>query len=154
MGDSRRFVALARFVADNFRSCRVADVAGGSGLLAYELEKVGFDCTVIDTKPHAGATGIKTIKGEFKASSMATKFNLVIGLHPDSATEELAHAAVLGIPTVIVPCCWYWTGIDSHGAANVPGIIRHYWQKNHVPFWETTLKMNGKNLVFVANNGS
>ncbi len=46
MGDNRRFEVTARFIADNYRPCRVADVAGGRGNLSKELTKHGFECTV------------------------------------------------------------------------------------------------------------
>ena len=38
-----RFQLLSDWIADNFTPCRVADVGGGKGMLAYLLERQGFD---------------------------------------------------------------------------------------------------------------
>ena len=144
MGDSRRFDVTAAFIAKNFRPCRVADVAGGKGEMSTALRKYGFDCTVIDTRKGAGRCAKFTL-------AMVTDYDLLVGLHPDGATETLAQAALSGKPVVIVPCCQFWQGIDSHGATGMVDTIRRYWRKHKIDFWETQLKMNGKNVVLVAN---
>ena len=46
-----RFQLLERWIAANFPPCRVADVGGGKGLLAYLLERSKFESVVIDPEP-------------------------------------------------------------------------------------------------------
>jgi uncharacterized UPF0146 family protein len=48
MGDSNRFLVFAKFIARNYKPCKVADVAGGIGLLSHYLKEMSFDSTVID----------------------------------------------------------------------------------------------------------
>lgn len=149
MGDSRRFEVTAKFIARNFNPCSVADVAGGRGSLSKELVKYGFECTVIDPR-HNQMPGLKAMHRKFD-HSLARKFDLVVGLHPDEATEELCVVAASGVRTVIVPCCNMWRGIENHGSGSLANTIRLYLGKHNVDWWETILPMNGKNLAFVAN---
>lgn len=43
-----RFQLLKEWIVANYSSCRVADIGGGKGLLAYLLYLEGWDVTVID----------------------------------------------------------------------------------------------------------
>jgi hypothetical protein len=148
VGDPNRFKITAEFIRKNFKPCTVADVAGGKGLLSLELAKFGFDCTVIETNPRPQNHSIKNLKGKF-TPQMAANFDLVVGLHPDQATHAICESAKAGHKVVLVPCCFYWQGINSHG--DISHTIRKYLAKYKIPYFETQLKMNGKNLVFVIN---
>jgi len=160
VGDDRRFEVLAGFVQRNFPPpLKIADAAGGQGNLSFILTQKGYDCTVIDPRKTnlskkerqiSQRKGIqfKRIRSKFH-SEMADDYDLVIGLHPDQATEEICRAAQFK-PTIIVPCCKYWDGIESHGSASLPDTIRKFFRRNKIEWWETLLKMNGKNLVFVT----
>ena len=63
-----RFELLADYVAARFDPCRVADVGGGKGLLAWLLQERGFRASVIDpvapqfTKPWYTSVSTPTIK--------------------------------------------------------------------------------------------
>lgn len=152
MGDTKRFQVTADFIARNFVPCRVADVGGGKGDLSTALRDHGFICTVINTRKAAVSgqqIAVSRIRAHF-TPDMATDYDLLVGLHPDGATEALAQAALSGMPVVIVPCCHYWRGIDSHGSTSMADTIRRYWRKHHVDFWETQLPMSGKNLILIA----
>jgi len=160
MGDNRRFEVLAQFTERNFPPpLRIADVAGGQGNLSFILTQKGYDCTVIDPRKTnlskkerrlSNRKGIRfaRIRKEFNAT-MVLDYDLIIGLHPDEATEAICNAA-RDRPCIIVPCCRYWHGMESHGSPNMAETIRRSFRKNRVQWWETTLKMNGKNLVFVT----
>jgi len=161
MGDDRRFEVLADFVQRKFPPpLKVADVAGGQGNLSFILTQKGYDCTVIDPRKTnlskkerqlSNRKGIcfRRVRSKF-CSDMAQGFDLIIGLHPDQATEEICHAAKFR-PTIIVPCCKYWEGIESHGSASLPDTIRKFLRQGGIDWWETLLAMSGKNLVFVTS---
>ena len=94
-GDTRRFEVVADFIIERFSGNvkYIADVAGGQGLLTRILSKKGnFICELIDPRPIA-LKGINHRKEEFTAD-MAGFYDLLIGLHPDEAMQELAKSAL------------------------------------------------------------
>ncbi len=99
---------------------------------------------------HDQMPGLKVMHRKFERK-IAGKFDLVVGLHPDEATEEICAATLGDSKAVIVPCCNYWKGVESHGSASLADTIRRYFDKHNVDYWETLLSISGKNLVFVAN---
>lgn len=165
MGDDRRFAILASFVERNFPPSRfptVADVAGGTGLLALELIRRGYRATVIDPR-RSGLPG-HIRKQERKAALKTGRllrptymqadvchadlsgFDLLVGLHPNEATEPIARLAKQK-PVVLVPCCNKGFGIVSHGSPNATDTVRRIWQGLGVQWRETQLPMTGKNVV-------
>lgn len=130
MGDPRRFDLFARFIArlvpygERMRM-RVADVAAGKGSLSWELRRHGFlNITPFEPKPRRGGQvrrlGIAVT--DF-TPGMAENFDLIVGMHPDGATDcILDGAARFGALAVISPCCvrpnaWpYEGGPRDHGA--------------------------------------
>lgn len=160
MGDRRRFDILARWLLDNFpphRYPRVADVAGGRGYLSLALSELGYRATVIDPrKTNLGRSDIKRRRGNlfdrqvrpYKAI-YADHYDVVVGLHPDEATEELVASAIVR-PAVIVPCCNYWRGPEAHGTSSVAEMCRRWWRRHAIAWRETRLQMSGKNLLLWA----
>lgn len=165
MGDDRRFEVLAEFVARNFPSARfprVADVAGGTGMLSMELLRRSYSPTVIDPR----RSGLpKRVRKQERKSALKTgrllrpkflnvevveadlsEFDLLVGLHPDEATEPLARLATQK-PVVLVPCCNKGFGVMSHGSPNAADTVRRIWKSLGVPYRETLLPITGKNVV-------
>jgi hypothetical protein len=154
MGDRRRFKVLAEFIRRNHAPCRVADVAGGQGLLSLELAAMGFDCTVIDPRAtdlprslrgdvrKGKSPGFKRIRGMF---TNPDGYDLIVGLHPDGATETVIHAATLA-SVIVVPCCNYWNGPEIEGSS-VTDAIRKVWMCSGIAWRETDLPMRGMNRV-------
>ncbi|MFC1601159.1 methyltransferase [Candidatus Sumerlaeota bacterium] len=123
MGDSHRHWELAKFVARTFpEATRVADVAGGHGVVAFFLRELGLASTTIDTRD----TGLpRRMRRQLRKRSVAqgrlievprivadireldlSEFDLVVALHPDEATEPTVRAAVEQHKAfAIVPCC-------------------------------------------------
>lgn len=150
MGDPRRFDALAELVQRNFPPSRfpaVADVAGGKGHLAGALVGRGYRATIIDSRrQRKHPRGCTRLSGHF-LPGMARHYDLLIGLHPDGATEALADAARRR-PVVLVPCCLHdWSG-PERGA--IEDRVRARWRRMGVTWTETLLPIRGKGLVLIT----
>lgn len=155
VGDHNRALVLAEFVMRNFQPCTVADVAGGQGNLSMWLALHGYDCTVIDPRNTTfskrwraqvkrNRLHIKRLRREYCAA-MAQDYELVIGLHPDGATRELALSVQIAPAVVIVPCCNMWAR-----GQDVSGLIEDTWNRLGATWWSTQLPMGGKNVVYVG----
>ncbi len=117
-----RFQLLHRWLTEHFAPCRVADIAGGKGLLAHLLQQSGWQATVIDPtyQPLPGkykdiATGERvrlaaadTVQYLDKPFSrdMAASFDLLIGMHAHGCNVAIIDAAAAtGCGFVLFPCC-------------------------------------------------
>ncbi len=117
-----RFQLLHRWLVAHFAPCRVADIAGGKGLLTYLLQKSGWQATVID--PHYQplsekykdiATGqrVKLVQTDSVphinkpfTREMAESFDLLVGMHAHGCNVEIIDAAAqFGCAFVLFPCC-------------------------------------------------
>jgi hypothetical protein len=109
----------------------VLDVAGGAGGVAFELlRKYGIPCTTVDPRPahlsreqHAflAAAGLdaaapgalprhEAMLFEARSWSRFAGASLILGMHPDQATEPIVDAAAqFGVPFAVVPCCVFPT---------------------------------------------
>jgi SAM-dependent methyltransferase len=128
MGDNRRFVVFADFIKRNFpNACHVADIGGGSGLLSLELVKRGYQPTVFEPSknnssaamrraarkrctPLQGTQGINRSRlavGDTRlCRSILEDYDLLVGMHPDEATEIIVRLGLgLRKPFAVVPCC-------------------------------------------------
>ncbi len=149
-GDPERFEVVADFVFDAFgsRVDYIADVAGGQGLLARLLNKrYHYHAEVIDPRGHT-LVGVPSRAEEF-APEMARFYDLVIGLHPDEATRAVAGAALYR-PTIIVPCCNFWSE-EKLGRDELVEAIEVYCAENGIGFERVTFSFKGpKNIGLVT----
>jgi hypothetical protein len=125
MGDLRRFTVFADFIAEHVRdrSVRIADVAAGKGALTWALRERGFRHIVpFEPAPRRGGqvTRLGMQVRDFRPE-LAEGFDLLVGMHPDAATDcILDGAARSGASVVVSPCCvrpnvWtYWGSRRSH----------------------------------------
>ncbi|MEQ7125165.1 hypothetical protein ABN034_11650 [Actinopolymorpha sp. B11F2] len=123
MGDRNRAWEFADFIDRTFpHAGRIADVAGGHGELSYWLQELGHSPVVIeprdvrlprwihrDLRKRAVREGhlarIERIVAPVEAVDLRG-FSLVVGLHPDQATEPAVRAAVAyDLDFAVVPCC-------------------------------------------------
>ena len=123
MGDPRRFEAFARFIHRTFpAAATVADVAGGHGELAFWLAELGLRPVIIDPRPatfprwihrtlrkravrDGRPAGIERVIQRVEDADLH-RFDLLVALHPDAATEPVVRTAVAqGIDFAVVPCC-------------------------------------------------
>ena len=121
--DKRRFRAFAEFIRTTYPQIgKVADVAGGHGNLSFFLRELGYDATIIDSREIHLPRWMKRIlrKESVKQGRLVEipravgnvedldlqAFDLLVGLHPDEATEYILRTAIkYDKDFAIVPCC-------------------------------------------------
>lgn len=150
-GDPERFAVLADFIADRYwRSVTyIADVAGGQGMLTRILtKKYNYACEVIDPRVNV-LKGVKSRACEFDVS-LASYYDLIIGLHPDEATRAVAEAARIR-PAIIVPCCNFWSE-EKLGQEELLQAIEAYYCEHGVAYERVEFAFKGpKNIGLVSN---
>ena len=117
-----RFQLLHRWLIEKYEPCRVADIGGGKGLLAYLLRRNGWAATVIDPVPQDLPTKFKDlstgkrvriaptervprVSQEF-AQGMARHYDLLVGMHAHGCNALILDAeAQFGCGFVLLPCC-------------------------------------------------
>jgi hypothetical protein len=150
-GDPKRFETLAYFIAQNYfgKVKRIADVAGGQGMLARILKKkYNFDVEVIDPRGNT-LVGVESRKEKYSAE-IADYYDLIVGLHPDSALQEVVLSALVR-PTVVIPCCNFWDQTKVLGTEDLLEEIKKFYDKNGVKYEEVTFDFAGpKNIGLVT----
>lgn len=182
MGDPRRFRRFADLIERNFPPARfptVADVAGGKGALQGELRRRGYDVTTFDKRKGrknrpgrmqycysyftrwAKPGGIARISfaddpAQATPGSGPTKdFDLLVGMHPDGATDVIIdEAARRRVPFVICPCCVITTVTTLQGEVTYAKWLAHLERFAHQKGFKTqrtVLSMKGKNFVLLGS---
>lgn len=150
-GDPNRFQVLADFIAHNYsgKIKRIADVAGGQGMLCRILKKkYNFDCEVVDPRGWT-LIGVDNRPQEYVAD-MADYYDLIVGLHPDEALKEVVFSA-LTRPVLVIPCCNFWTREEKLGRNALLDKIEAYYTQNGVKFRRVTFDFDGpKNMGLVS----
>lgn len=108
MGDRRRFDLFAKFVARQGYplDTRIGDIASGKGYLQWALREQGF----LAIESWDGRRGIRT-RGRhryqrFDYRNAPRGYALVVGMHPDEATDQIiAYAAKHRVHFIVCPCC-------------------------------------------------
>jgi hypothetical protein len=117
-----RFQLLHQWLTDHVAPCRVADVGGGKGLLAYLLRRSGWDATVIDPVPQTLPSKYKDLTADRQiriaatervpqcvqafAPEMAGEFDLLIAMHAHGCNIQLIDAAAHhDRRAILLPCC-------------------------------------------------
>lgn len=151
MGDRRRFEEAAKFIQRNYkRGLNILDVAGGSGELSKLLSTLGYHMTIVDPKLTIAKNdclkhSITTIRKLFTMNFDISEYDLVVGLHPDEATEIIIKlCASFQKPFVVVPCCIIPQ--FSKEKFNFNSWISHLKQMSS-DISECQLPITGKNIV-------
>jgi hypothetical protein len=116
-----RFQLLHEWIAGRFKPCRVADIGGGKGMLAFLLDASGFTTTVIDPDPQPLPPKYKDLEGKRHlipatarirrvtksfAVPMAQHYDLLVGLHAHGSNMMILEAARRhGAGAILLPCC-------------------------------------------------
>jgi hypothetical protein len=164
VGDKRRFDLFARFIAFKIpvsmrADLRVADVAAGRGYLSFALREHGFR-RIVPFEPFPRRCGqvyrLNIQVREFN-SKLAEGFDLLVGMHPDGATDcILDGAAKFGAMAIISPCCirpnaWvYWGDKLSH--KDWQAHLKKEAMRRGLELQEDRLPMTGANVVLYGGN--
>ncbi len=146
MGDSNRFIIFADFIQKHFNNCeKILDVAGGQGGLTYELIKRGYQVTVIDPKIKIKNNNVSKIKKYYNDEIDISDYDLIVGLHPDGATEYIVKNAIQNNKRfAVIPCCVF--PINKKLKFNYHQWINHLQQYSpNINRWQ--LYMQGCNIV-------
>jgi hypothetical protein len=141
---------VAEFISERYgRSVRyIADVAGGRGMLTRILnKKCNYECEVVDPRGWV-LRGVPNRKQAY-LPEMATYYDLIVGLHPDEALRAVAASALVR-PTVLIPCCNFWSE-EKLGRNALLEAIESFYRANHVSSQRITFAFKGpKNIGLVA----
>lgn len=117
-----RFQLLHRWLVERFEPCRVADIGGGKGLLAWLLQQDGWEATVIDPVFQTLPNKYKDIRlnRQIKprpedrvpfiahpyTKKFGQQFDLLVGMHAHGCNVAVMETAVeTGCSFVLLPCC-------------------------------------------------
>src|SRR5436190_13419910 len=128
-GDPDRFPVIVDTIREYFgQDVRyVADVAGGQGMLCRMLRKQNYDAEVIDPRGWR-LRNVPGVATTFDPSS-ARYYDLVVGLHPDQATQAVALSALV-TRTLLVPCCNVWARSRRPGTPALVESIQEFYRAN------------------------
>src|SRR3990167_11548523 len=150
-GDPKRFEVVAEFVFETFkRNIKyIADIAGGRGMLTRILNKqYNYESIVIDPRGYT-LVGVPNLNEEF-SSENAPYYDLVIGLHPDEATRQVAKSALV-TNTLLIPCCNFWDRSKKLGRDALIKEISKYYDEHNVKCKKVVLDFEGpKNIGLVS----
>ena len=156
----------------------ILDIAGGRGDLAFELAtRRGLQCAVVDPRPaklkkwqvkyqkkNPLANVAKYYQDYFNSSFLSThsippsSVQLVVGLHPDEATEPLVDAALsLGLDFCVIPCCVFSASFPDRRMkdGSTPSSYEQFCQylkEKDDGIQEIDLQFDGKNKVLFLKN--
>lgn len=158
MGDPRRFDQFASLIQRHFpSSTRIADVAGGKGYLQCALRWRGFTSVHTFDKRQ----GRKHRPGRFEYSYrlfdelVGTPFDLLVGMHPDEATDVIiVEAARRRVPFAVSPCCIKPFARAYFGAYSFSGWLAHLTALAINEGFDVTtehLPISGRSLVIIGN---
>jgi len=149
-GDAKRFEVMADYIAWRYgQGVRyIADVAGGQGMLTRILcKKYNYQAEVVDPRGWV-LRGVEHREGEFDPA-MAAYYDLIVGLHPDEALRAVAQAALVR-PTIVVPCCNFWSA-EKLGRDALVDAIGDYYRAHGVRYERVTFSFKGpKNIGLVS----
>lgn len=147
MGDPSRFLKLLGHINGMYSPpMKVADVAGGRGTLNEMLTLEGYDVVTIDPDLRFKNPCLVGVNACFD-HHMAIDYDLIVGMHPDGATEEIARAARYR-PVILVPCCRIWEGVEMRATRSIRGTVEKFFGLNGIPFDKDYLDISGPNVVY------
>ena len=159
MGDLRRHDLFARFIATQVpdRSARIADVAAGKGYLSFALRHLGYRNVVpFEPAPRKGGQVTRLgMQARNFTPSLAAGFDVLVGMHPDEATDcILDAAATTGAKAIVCPCCakptaWAYWGAKCAYNEWVAHLEKQSARRGLV-LRRDVLPMNGRSLVLVS----
>lgn len=162
-----RFLLLYEWLTRSFKPCKVADVAGGKGLLAYMLRQDGWQSTVIDPLwqelPHKykdlnkvrhrikNRRAVPRISENFKAEHVK-HFDLIIGMHAHGCNMQIIKAcAKYDKDFALLPCCVIDEPIVKRPGVNWRESLVDYATELGFKVKKVKLNFKGKNIVIYSD---
>ncbi|MDO8498829.1 MAG: hypothetical protein Q7S44_03515 [bacterium] len=150
-GDPARFDVVAEYISQNYHGkiTRIADVAGGQGMLCRILnKKYNFECEVVDPRSFT-LVGVPNRAEEYQAE-MADYYDLIVGIHPDEALKEVVYSAKIR-PVILIPCCNFWSKEEALGRDALIQKIEEFYQENGIKYQRVTFLFQGpKNIALIS----
>ena len=149
-GALERFDVVASFISDYYgNNVRyIADVAGGQGMLSRVLaKKYGYEPEVIDPRGWA-LRGVQNRAEQYEAT-MASYYDLVVGLHPDEAIRPVVESA-LQCPTIVIPCCNFWDRSTRLGRDALIDALAEYYESQKINYEKIVFKFAGPKNIGIA----
>jgi len=151
MGDSARFKVFANYIKINFPKVKsIADIAGGKGSLQVELRKFGYTVTTYD-KRHIRINRNLSYKYAYFDNLVKDHYDLLVGMHPDEATDVIVTEAIKrNISFCVVPCCVIPCVIKYNGGSSYNSWVKHLKKIAESAKYEVSiheLPIKGKNIV-------
>jgi len=162
---------MAKFILETYIKCKVADIGGGKGLLAFLLNKKGWECVVIDpfdqilehkykdidTGKRVKLTGEETtsvtrISSNFE-KSMAKDFDLLVGLHAHGSNIKIIQATLeYSKDFAILPCCVIDEPVEKQSGINWLNSLFDYAGNLGLNPKKATLNFAGQRTVIYTAN--
>lgn len=162
MGDRNRFKEFTHLIISHFpnRHTRIADVAGGKGMLQAALRQAGYrNIVTIDKRPklaHPDRQDRCRYK-LFNCNEFNGEFDLVLGMHPDGATDHIIeYSRINSVDFMVCPCCVIPSASPYGGnPSNYNSWIRHLRKlaSNAATYnYESVLSISGRSRVLIGKN--
>jgi len=161
-----RFQLLKEWIIGHYQPCRVADVGGGKGLLAFLLERDGWDVTVIDPERTIPLKKFKDMelgrrvkltvedwdklkwREEKFCKEMVEDFDLLISLHGHGVNMKIIEAAAeYHKKFIILPCCVIDEPIVKRPGVDWLASLVEYAENKELRVGQADLNFKGKNRI-------
>ena len=164
-----RFQLLHQWLTEKYLPCKVADVGGGKGLLAYLLSQSGWDVTVIDPLDlplpprfkdlNKNRTKLKPEERVFSKKmlepfeeEMAKDFDLLIGMHAHGSNMKIINACKkYGKDFLLLPCCVIDEPIVKRPGVNWINSLIEYAKKQGFEVKTERLNFVGQSLIVYSD---
>lgn len=165
-----RFQLLHQWIVQHFKPCKVADIGGGKGLLAYLLNQDDFQSVIIDPYNQTLPKKYKDLgKQKFRIpeelsvpridkvfeKEMAKDFDLLVGLHAHGSNMKIIEAAAEYKKSfILMPCCVIDEPIVPQPNINWLDSLEEYANKLGIETERFELNFRGQNIGFYSKNST
>lgn len=154
MGDSRRFDLMAKVIEKHIpKSFHIGDIASGKGYLQAAMRQLGYKSITSWDKRNKNAKNRNGYRYGYFKWNTKEKFNAIVAMHPDEATDHCIKYAIKNrCPVIICPCCVKPDAEifnEKHCYSNWINHLKRMAIKGGMNVIETRLPMNGKSIVLI-----
>lgn len=164
-----RFQLLHQWMTAHIEPCRMADIGGGKGLLAYLLTQSGWQGTVIDPLHQGLPTKYKDMetnrqvripetesvprRDEPFAPEMARDFDLLVAMHAHGCNIQLIDAAAeYGRNFIVLPCCIIGEPLRPPAGTHWLQCVADYARQKGFALEPFRLNFKGQNIGIYARH--